>query len=228
MITSRSQLSEQTFVPGVTSSTHPLLNEPVPTSLWRGILLVEPEITLLTAQALLLTRSDYSVTPAFSQLEIFILREKKAIALAILSDGLGPRLLAVAAHSVRKQWPLARILVIGRPQSVLEDHLYDEQVDHSSDPKQLLEDVERLYSDSWNQRSYTLNWDVRRAGTSAARSLITESDPRKDLAPARTVARTFRGTPSGVRNRPSPDPASHKTSWEPQAVDVPLISVPSA
>ena len=124
---------------------------------WRGILLVEPDITLLTAEMLLLTRSDYCVTPAFSQGEIFALRDTKAIALAILSDSLGHRLLAAIAHTVRKQWPRARILICGRAQPPLEDHLYDEQIDHSSNPKQLLEDVESLYKDSWNQSSHTLD-----------------------------------------------------------------------
>ena len=147
-----------------------LLERPVYAPLCRGILLVEPDITLLAAETLFLTRSNYSVTPAFSQREIFMLRTTKAVALAILSDCLGPRLLTAIAETVRKQWPLARILVIGRPESVLEDHLYDEQIEQPSDPKQLLDDLERLYKDSWNQRSNTLDWDAKRAATRPAPS----------------------------------------------------------
>jgi len=152
-------------------------------SAWRGILLVEPNITLLMAQALLLTRLDYCVTPAFSHSEIFALRDTKPIALAILSDRLGPRILASVARTVRKQWPLARILILGRPEFVLEDHLYDEEISHSSDPRTLIEDIERLYKDLWNQRSHTLNWDVKRSGPCAARSMGRECGPTRSLTP---------------------------------------------
>ena len=156
----------------------------------------------MTAEALLLNCSNYTVTPAFSQGEIFALRETKAIALVILSDCLGPRLLAAVAHTVRKQWPLARILILGRTESALEDHIYDEQIDHSSDPKQLLRDVESFYKDSWNKRSHTLDWDVKRSGTLVARFLIQESDPTKCPPRMDTVERTLRGTPSGIKYRP--------------------------
>jgi hypothetical protein len=155
------------------------LDRSVHASLWRGILLVEPDITLLTAEVQLLARSNYSVTPAFSQNEIFALRQTKAIALAVLSAGLGSRPLAAVAHTVRKQWPRARILILGRAESILEDHLYDEQTEHSSDPMQLLQDIETLYKDSWNHRSNTLDWDVKRVATLPARCPIRESDPTK-------------------------------------------------
>ena len=174
----------------------------VHSSAWRGILLVEPDITLLTAEVLSLTRSHYCVTPAFSQAEIFALRETKAIALAILSDHLGPRILAAVAQTVRKQWPLARILIHGCPASVLEDHLYDEEMSRSSDPKKLIEDVETLYTGSWNQRSHTLDWDVKRSGPSAGRSFVRESDPTKFSTLNTIDAALSRDTPSGIRYRP--------------------------
>jgi hypothetical protein len=157
---------------------------------------------LLTAEVLLLSRLNYCVTPAFSQSEIFALRETKAIALAILSDRLGPSILAGVAQTVRKQWPLARILILGRPGSLLEDHLYDEEADHSSNPMTLPEDLERFYKDSWNQRSHTLDWDVKRTGHSIARLAIRESDPTKVLQ-LNTVGKTLpQNTPSGIRYRP--------------------------
>ena len=148
------------------------------------------------------SRSNYCVTPAFSQAEIFALRETKAIALAILSDHLGPRILASVAQTVRKQWPLARILIHGRPASVLEDHLYDEEMSRSSDPKKLIEDVETLYTGSWNQRSHTLDWDVKRSGPGAGRSLVRESDPTKFSTLNTIDAALSRDTPSGIRYRP--------------------------
>jgi len=175
---------------------------PFYSSAWRGILLVEPDITLLTAEVLSLTRSNYCVTPAFSQAEIFALRETKAIALAILSDHLGPRILAAVAQTVRKQWPLARILIHGRPEPMLEDHLYDEEMSRSSDPKKLIEDIETLYKGSWNQRSHTLDWDVKRSGPGAGRSLIRESDPTKFSTLNTIDAALRRDMPSSMRSRP--------------------------
>ena len=118
---------------------------PISEPVWRGILLIEPDVSVLSAEFLLLTNSNYCVTPAFSHREIYILRETKAVALAILSDSLGRQLLGAIAKTVRRQWPLARILILGRAESVLEDHLYDEQINHSHDPAQLLDDLERLY-----------------------------------------------------------------------------------
>lgn len=194
--------AEQFFVTPVSSAPCLLPSEPVNSSVWRGILLVEPDITLLTAEVLSLTRSHYCVTPAFSQAEIFALHETKAIALAILSDHLGPRIFSAVAQTVRKQWPLARILIHGRPGPMLEDHLYDEEMSRSSDPKKLIEDIETLYKGSWNQRSHTLDWDVKRSGPGASRSLIRESDPTKFSTLNTTDAALRRDMPSGMRYRP--------------------------
>ena len=150
-------VADQPGVSAVSVPPRPLPKAAAVLSTWRGILLVEPDISLLRAETHLLTCSDYSVTPAFSSREIFALRETKAIALAILSDSLGPQLLPAIAHAVRKQWPLARILILGQAGSALEDQLYDEKIENPSDPKRLLEEVERLYKDSWDQRSNTID-----------------------------------------------------------------------
>ena len=194
-------VAQQSSVAEVSSAPALLTLGAVNSSIWRGILLVEPDITLVTAEVLLLTRLNYCVTPAFSQGEIFALRETKAIALAILSDCLGPSVLAAVAQTVRKQWPLARILILGRPESILEDNLYDEEADHSSNPMTLPEDLEMLYKDSWNQHSHTLNWDVKRSDHSMARSAIRELDPTK-VSHLNTIAKTLpRSAPSVIRYR---------------------------
>jgi hypothetical protein len=160
-----------------TAESLPIVAAPEPVS--RGILLIDPDISLLYAEYLLLTNSNYYVTPAFSHREIFALRETKEVALAILSDSLGRQLLGAIAETVRRQWPLARILILGRAESVLEDHLYDEQIDHSLDPTQILDDLERLYKGSWNQRTNTLDWNTIRGAVCAGRSPLRESDPSK-------------------------------------------------
>jgi len=195
-------IAEQSPVAEASPPPAPLTVGAVNPSIWRGILLVEPDITLLTAEVLLLSRLNYCVTPAFSQSEIFALREMNAIALAILSDRLGPSILAGVAQTVRKQWPLARILIFGRPGSLLEDHLYDEEADHSSNPMTLPEDLERFYKDSWNQCSHTLDWDVKRTGHSMARLAIRESGSTT-VSHLNTIDKTLpRNTPSVVRYRP--------------------------
>jgi hypothetical protein len=191
----------QSSISATNPSSHDLPDGPVDASLWRGILLVEPDITLLTAETLLLTHSNYCVTSACSLREIFALRDTKAIALAILSDCLGPHLLTAAAETVRRQWPHARILILGRAESVLEDHLYDEQINHSLDQKQLPDDLERLYKNSWNQRSNTLDWNAKHSGACFDRSWIRESDPTKTQPFGVEVDTNLRDTPSGIKYR---------------------------
>ena len=129
---------------------------------WRGILAVEPDPAALHAGSLLLTKANYCVTPVSGNRQLLDLRGTKAIALAILSDRLGQRLLGTVAATVRRQWPRMRILILGQPTAALEDYLYDEQICRSSDPKQVLADLERLYKGMWNRRSNTLDWNSAR------------------------------------------------------------------
>lgn len=144
---------------------------------WRRILAVEPDPAVLKAKSLLLTDADYCVTQATSDCDLFSLRSNKAFALAILSDRLGQRLLGAMAQIVRRQWPRTRIIILGRPASELEDHLYDEQIQRSSDPQQVLADLESLYDGMWNQRLRTLEWNATRSARCFARPPMPESDP---------------------------------------------------
>jgi hypothetical protein len=129
---------------------------------WRGILAVEPDIAVLNAKSLLLAKANYCVTRATSDRELFTLRGTGAVALAILSDHLGQRLLGTVAETVRRQWPRMRILILGQAPRMLEDYLYDERIDRSPDPKQVLADLEKLYEGMWNRLSNTIDWDARR------------------------------------------------------------------
>ena len=162
-----------------------LPNLSVDNSSQRGILLVEPDITVLTSQALLLANSNYCVTTASSDRETFVLRHTKVVTIAILSASLGYRILCAVAEAVRRQWPLARILILGRPASMLEDHLYDDQIDHYPAPKQLLDALERLSE-----------WSAGRSGAGVARSPIHESDPTKSPLLRATENKNCRDRPS--------------------------------
>jgi hypothetical protein len=140
------------------------------------------------------------VTPAISYDELFIiLRDVKAIALAMLSDRLGRYLLEKAAATIRRQWPRTRILIIGKAAMVLEDHLYDEQIDRSSDPQQVLAELEKLYEGMWNQGSRTLDWNATASRRWFARPPISESDPTKTINPAPTAEESRRDIPSDIR-----------------------------
>ena len=167
---------------------------------WRGILAVGQDVAALNAGVVLLTKSNYCVTPATSYDELFIiLRDVKATALAMLSDRLGRYLLEKAAATIRRQWPRTRILIIGKAAMVLEDHLYDEQIDRSSDPQQVLADLERLYEGMWNQGSRTLDWNATASRRWFARPPISESDPTKTINPVPTAEESYRDKPSDMR-----------------------------
>jgi hypothetical protein len=166
---------------------------------WRGILAVEPDPVVLNAKSDLLTKANYCVTRATGERELFFLRGAKAFALAILSDRLGRSLLASVAATIRRQWPRTRILIIGQVATGLEDYLYDEQIYRSPDPRQVLSDLETLYSGMWNRRSNTLDWDAIRATQSFARPRIEESDPTKTPKPALLEDKNLRGWPSDIR-----------------------------
>jgi hypothetical protein len=166
---------------------------------WRQILAVEPDIAVLNAKSLLLTKANYCVTRASSDRELFNLLGTQPVPLAILSDRLGLGLLGTVAQMLRRQWPRTRILILGQVPRVLEDYLYDEQITRSSDPKQVLADLERLYKGMWNQRSNTLDWNAARSARNVSHPPATESDPtkRRDLAP--TDDQDLRDRPSDLR-----------------------------
>jgi hypothetical protein len=166
---------------------------------WRGILAVEPDSTVLSAKALILTKANYRVTPATGLCDLFSLRNTEVFALAILSDRLGQPLLGTVAATVRKQWPRIRILILGEVPMVLEDYLYDEHIFRSSDPQLVLADLERLYEGMWNEHSKSIDWNASRSAPCFSRRQISESDPTKTGPPAAAEDRTPRDMPTDIR-----------------------------
>jgi hypothetical protein len=120
------------------------------------VLLVEPDLDILADRTLLLSRSKYTVAPASSYREIFGLRSEIGFGLAVLNDSLGGLALRAAAEFVRRQWPSARILILGNAQAALEDYLYDEVVNHRIESTELLGTLARLSEDSCTLRSRLL------------------------------------------------------------------------
>ncbi len=110
------------------------------------LLLVEPQLDLLAARALLLTQANYSVTPISGQEEILELPREESFLLAVLNDTLGQPVLRSVAQSVRRIWPPTRILILRNGTSALEDQLYDEAIDGPFNPTALLAALLKLTS----------------------------------------------------------------------------------
>jgi hypothetical protein len=148
------------------------------------VLLVEPDLEVLADRSLLLSRSNYTVAPASGYREIFGLHSEIGFRLAVLNDNLGELALRAAAEFVRRQWPSARILILGNAQAALEDYLYDEVVNHQIQSKELLDTLARLSEDSWSLRSRLLGFRPRTSACNEERvtshqSTPSESNPKK-------------------------------------------------
>jgi len=108
------------------------------------VLLVEPDLELLDDRTTLLLRSGYLVVPARGVREICEIRSVKQIDIAVLRISDGVSTLCCAAESVRRQWPTARILILGCAHNCLEDPLYDEAVESGFQPETFLRALAQL------------------------------------------------------------------------------------
>ena len=187
-------------MPNVVVSRPVSMSDHKPGDLRRQVLLVEPDTAVLSARTILLRNSNYCVSSALSDRELFALRHKKVVALAILSASLGCRSLRASAEVVRRQWPLARILILGRSAFRLEDHLYDEQIDLSQEPKQLLGALDRLSEEPRNQGVIATDLSAWRSGLSLVRSFVQESGPTKAAPLESTENWDLRGSDSDRRS----------------------------
>jgi hypothetical protein len=141
-----------------------------------NVLLVEPAMIPRSDRERLLKAANYCVTAVLDVREMFELRFEKPVAFAVLNDLLGPFGLRAAAESVRRQWPLAKILVIGCAVPTLEDHLYDETISHRHEENGFLDVLQILTKSSWSQKV-----DGGYAGYRRAAASLHESDPTKNI-----------------------------------------------
>jgi len=139
------------------------------------VLLVEPDLEMLASRTLLLSKSNYIVAPAGSYREIFGLRSEIGFRIAVLSDTLGELALRAATEFIRRQWPSARVLILGNAQ--LEAHLYDEVVNHRFQPKEFLDTLARLCEDSWSLKSRLLGFRPRTSRRSEEPATCHRSPP---------------------------------------------------
>ncbi len=109
-----------------------------------NVVLIEPMAASLPDRQFLLSSADYRVTSVRDTRELSLLAMAESLALAVISDALGGLGLVDAARSIRKQWPTARILVLGRASTVLEDHLYDDALPHSCGHQDFCDTLTRM------------------------------------------------------------------------------------
>jgi hypothetical protein len=154
--------------------------------------LVEPDVELLSCRAQLLSDFGFRVATATTCREIFNLRGRQICA-AVLSDTLGPDVLHAAAESVRRQWTLAWLLIVGKANLALEDQLYDEAVECLTCSEKLLTTLLDISMDPLNQslcsfRSERNSVVTSNTHLSARRHDPSESDPTKlSQLPHRTL-----------------------------------------
>ena len=108
------------------------------------ILWVEPPTDLVANKRLLGELSICAMTTASSHREVFDLRSVAIIHVAVISDALGLIMLGAVARCIRSQWPRARIVLLKRKQPLLDDHLYDDEMEYRLLPKELGGNLSRL------------------------------------------------------------------------------------
>jgi hypothetical protein len=104
--------------------------------------------------------------------DLFVSRSNP-ISYALLCASAGYSLLAAEAHIIRKQWPLARIMLLGSAPHELEDHLYDDTVAPDCNAASLATAFE---THSIDLRNRSIGWNHREADLPR---FPKESDPTK-------------------------------------------------
>jgi hypothetical protein len=129
------------------------------------IVLIEPTGTSLPDHRFLLSNDSYRVTPVSSTRELAFLSASEPFALAVISHTLGRVGLEDASRSVRKQWPSARILVLGRAAFVLSDHLYDDALPQSCSHQELCDILAKMFSQRPNGRPFIVTTPAAERGS---------------------------------------------------------------
>lgn len=158
-----------------------------------NVLLVEPAMTPRSGWEAVLSAGAYCVTAVCDVREVFLLRDEKPVVLAVIHDMLGPFGLRATAECVRRQWPLAKILILGRAAPTLEDHLYDEAISHRHEATAFLGVLQMLVENRWSK---SMSADYAKFGRATA--TLKESDPTKSLGQESAQARNRHDVPGGL------------------------------
>jgi hypothetical protein len=171
------------------------------------LLLAEADAGSLSRLALQVSNSGHRVATASTRNEVFYLRSM-AIHLALLSDSLGKSSLRVVAGNVRRQWPRARIVILGAAQTLLDDPLYDEAVDRRISPEDLLSTRVRVSAYRCNFRG-----EVSRCNGGADHA--GPSEPNNQPVPPESDPTKVPGHDSEQKAEPQDLPAEERRDWRP-------------
>jgi hypothetical protein len=135
------------------------------------LILIEPDLPFLPDRTQILTGSEYRVSTIRDVHELFALGTRESFNLAVISELLGFAALESATRFVRAQWPEARILLLGGAQRALEDHLYDERIEASCTPNELLKLLAMLYQKRGGGRPFIVPTILASSSLSQATSV---------------------------------------------------------
>lgn len=150
-----------------------------------SIVLIEPIAASLPDRRFLLSNDRYRVTCVRDTRELSLLRTEEAFVLVLISDALGQVGLIDAARSVRKQWPAARILVLGQAAAVLEDYLYEEALPHSCGQQELCDALNGMFSPKNYGRPFIVTTPAAEHDSLQRRQVSSASDVRRPDVPDR-------------------------------------------
>jgi hypothetical protein len=98
----------------------------------------------------LLDGASFHLSIATDYRELWGMPTQESIHVAILHNTLSSFELEAAGRLIRRRWPQARILLISRGESSLEDALYDDRVEPTVALELLLTTIERL-TGAWHE-----------------------------------------------------------------------------
>jgi hypothetical protein len=146
------------------------------------VLVARRTASLLQDAALTSLFHSYRVELFESPFELFVARAAP-ISYALLSASADCSLLAAEAFMVRKQWPSAKILVLGPAPHDLEDYLYDDTVAADCTAATLATALSNRSVDLWD-RPIGWNTDKSELRRAPEESDPTKSDPSALLQPS--------------------------------------------
>ncbi len=150
------------------------------------VLVARRAARLLQDAALTSLFHSYRVELFEKPFDLFVARAA-LVSYALLCASAGCSLLAAEAYIIRKQWPFAKIIVLGSAPHDLKDHLYDDMVITNCSPAILATAFSNRSGSLWNRR---VGWI---GTTSEPWRMPEESDPTK-------------ANPSDLEHPPSAEP----------------------
>ena len=103
------------------------------------ILLVDEDVGHLADHVKHLSGLAYPVLTASSVSDVLSLPHHSHVLLVVVAGTLHTPVLRAIASYARTRWSAARILILGKAEAALEDHLYDDTVDQRCDPRELVD-----------------------------------------------------------------------------------------